>query len=244
MNLKHLATALVFAIASMGAMAADATLVNVDQENSPFMYSQGGKAAGVYPALIESAFNRMNVPVSIKAIPWKRCIQEIDDGVAGVGGIYKNAERLKKYDYSEPLFIEKLVIFYPKANPINFTKIEDLKGKKVGVIRGWSYGDAFDNARKAGTFTADEGASDDQNFQKMDLGRLDIVVAIKESGEDLMKKYKNIEAVPTPLIENPAFLALAKSANKAALLKQFDQAIKDMKKSGEFQKLVSAELAK
>lgn len=244
MNLRHLATAFLFAIASMGAMAADTVNVGVDEANAPFMYSQGGKAAGVYPALIESAFKRMNVTVSIKAIPWKRCIQDIDDGVAGVGGIYKNSERLKKYDYSEPLFVEKSVIFFLKSNPINYTKIEDLKGKRVGVMRGWSYGDAFDNARKAGVFSAEEASSDEQNFQKLNLERLDVVLAVKEGGEDLMKKYKNIDAVPTPLVENAAFLAFAKSANLAALLKQFDLAIKEMKKSGEFQKLVSAELAK
>ncbi len=244
MNLKRALSTLLLATLATFAFAADKVVINVDEANSPFMFGKGGKAEGIYPALLAAAFKRMKVEVSIEPKPWKRAIQEIDEGTAGVGGIYKNAERLKKYDYSEQLFSEKLVIYFNKANPVNYTKIDDLKGKRVGVLRGWSYGDDFDNARKAGAFLTEEIGSDDQNFQKLDLGRLDAVVAVSESGADLMVKYKNIGAAATPLAENPSFLAFAKRANQTALLKQFDQTIAELKKSGEFKKIVSAELAK
>jgi polar amino acid transport system substrate-binding protein len=243
MKLRHLLSTLLLAALSSFAFSADNLVVNVDEANSPFMYSKGGKAAGIYPGLIESAFKHMNVPVSVETKPWKRAIQEIDEGQAGVGGIYKNAEREKKYDYSDQIFLEKLVIYFNKAHPVNFKEIGDLKGKKVGVLRGWSYGDDFDNARKANELTAEEVASDDQNFQKLDQGHLDAVVAINESGNALLPKFKSIGYAANPLSQNPTYLTFAKSANKTAVLKQFDQAIKDMKKSGEFQKIVAAELA-
>jgi len=243
-KLRHLLSAFALATLSTFAFSADSLLVNVDEANSPFMYSKGGKPAGIYPALIDAAFKHMNVPVTIQTKPWKRAIQEIDEGLAGVGGIYKNPEREKKYDYSDQIFVEKLVVYFNKAQVINYKAIGDLKGKKVGVLRGWSYGDDFDNARKANTLMAEEVASDDQNFQKLDQGRLDAVIAINETGIALMPKYTNVGFAATPLSQGPTYLTFAKSAKHTDILKQFDQAIKDMKKSGEFQKLVGAELAK
>lgn len=244
MNLRPILTGFLAATVAAFALAADKVVINVDEANSPFMYAKAGKAEGIYPALLAAAFKRINTEASIEAKPWKRAIQEIDEGTAGVGGIYKNAEREKKYDYSEQIFVEKLVVYSSKNTPLNFAKIDDLKGKRVGILRGWSYGDDFDNAKKANAFLADEAASDAQNFQKLDLGRLDVVVAISESGNALMTKYKTITAAATPLSSNPTYLAFSKAAGKTALLKQFDQAIKDLKKSGDFQKLVQAELAK
>jgi polar amino acid transport system substrate-binding protein len=224
--------------------AADAVVINVDEANAPFMYAKDGKPAGIYPALIEAAFKRMNVPVTVKAVPWSKATAECDAGSAGVGGIYKNAEREKKYDYSEQIFVERLQVFFNKANVVNFTKMDDLKGKKVGVLKGWSYGDDFDKARKAAAFTCEDADSDAANFAKLDQRHLDAAVAIFEAGNAMLPKYKGLAYSANALSRNPTFVTFNKSAGKTALLKQFDQAVKDIKASGEFQKLVQAELAK
>lgn len=243
MRIHQLVPVLALALAGF-AQAADPIVIDVDEANAPFMYAKDGKAAGIYPALIEAAFKRMNLPVSIQAKPWSKAIQDIDAGTAGVGGIYKNSDREKKYDYSEQIFVERLVVFFNKANPVNYTRLEDLHGKKVGVLKGWSYGDDFDKAKKGGAITCEEADADSQNFQKMDQHHLDATVAVFESGTALLPKYKSIAYAATALSRNPTYLTFAKSAGKAALIKQFDQAMKDLKASGEVQKIVQAELAK
>ena len=243
MKIQTLIPLVALTLATAFLSAADPLVVNVDEANPPFMYAQGGKAAGIYPALIGAAFKRLGVPVAVQPKPWKDAIQAMDGGLAGVGGIYKNAKREKKYDYSEPIFVERLVVYSSRKTPLNFTAVDDLKSRRVGVLRGWSYGDAFDGARKARAFTAEEADSDAQNFQKLDQGALDAVVAIHESGQILMTKYKTITSAATPLSASPTYLTFAKASGRQALLRQFDQAIKDMKASGEFQKLVQASLA-
>jgi len=243
MKIQRLFTALALTLAGF-AQAGEGLVVSIDEANAPFMYAKDGKPAGIYPAMIEAAFKRMNVPVTVQAKPWSKAIQEIDAGTAGVGGIYKNAEREKKYDYSEQIFVERLVVFFNKSNPLNYTKLEDLHGKRVGVLKGWSYGDDFDKARKGGAITCDEADADAQNFQKMDQHHLDASVAVFESGNALLPKYKSIAYAATALSRNPTYLTFAKSAGRTALVKQFDQAMKDLKASGEVQKIVQAELAK
>ena len=141
--------------------AAESVLINFDAENPPFMFSKGGKMVGVYPAVIATAMKRIGIPVTLEAKPWKRALVEMDEGKGGVGGIYKNSERVQKYDFSEPILTENTAVYFNKAKPINFKVIADLNGRRVGVIRGWSYGDAFDTARKAGAFTVEEVTSCD-----------------------------------------------------------------------------------
>ena len=231
---------------SLQAHAADPVVVCVDAENPPFMSSVAGKAAGLYPALIAEAFMASKHTVQLDAKPWKRCIAEMDAGHTGVGGIYKNEERLKKYDFSDPIFVEKMAVFSTKGHKLDFSGVASLLGKRVGVMRGWSYGDEFDKAAKEGRITAEEVNSDAQNFQKLSAGRLDAVLAIDEAGATLLKggQYADVEKSAKYLFENPTFLAFNKSANQGDTLSKFNKGIDDMRKNGKHSKIATTELSR
>lgn len=224
------------------ALAAGPVVIDFDEANPPFMFADGGAAKGVYPLLIGEAFKRMGEPATLNTCPWKRCIGEIDAGKAMVGGIYQNAERLAKYDYSKALFQEELVLFARADHPVTFNSVADLKDKHIGVIRGWSYTDEFDHARQNHLFTADEVASDQQNLQKLANGRLDAFVAIRQAGQALVAKAGltgKVVVLAKPIATNPTYLAAGKSANQSAILAKFDQAVAAMHQDGSFDKLVA-----
>jgi polar amino acid transport system substrate-binding protein len=208
------------------------------------MYSQDGKAMDVYPAVIQTAFRHMNIPVSVQAKPWRRALVETEKGLTGVGGVYKNSQREKIFDFSEPIFVERLLVCYHRNYPVIFTKVTDLKGKKVGVLRGWSYGDDFDNLRKANRLQAEEVNSDEQNFRKLAAHRLDVLLVVRESGLALFPKYPDITLAPVPLSNSHTFLAFSKASHRKELLDRFNQTLREMKKTGELQKLIEAELSR
>lgn len=244
---KPLKALSLFALAlSLHAHAADPVVVGVDAENPPFMSSAGGKAVGLYPAIIAEAFQTAGQTATIEAKPWKRCIADMDDGRSGVGGIYKNEDRLKKYDFSDQIFVEKMAVFFNKTHRVEFSGVASLLGKRVGVMRGWSYGDEFDKAVKEGKISAEEVNSDAQNFQKLSAGRLDAILAIDEAGATLLKggSYAEVEKSPKYLFENPTFLAFNKSAKKTDVLAKFNKAIDDMRKNGKLNKIATGELSK
>jgi polar amino acid transport system substrate-binding protein len=219
-------------------------IIAVDEENPPFMYrdSTSDAAAGLYPVLINAVFEKAGIPVTVKPFPWKRVLSMGENGEAGIGGIYKNAKRLEIFDYSDQLFVERLVIYTRKGEPVNYTGINSLKGKKVAIIRGWSYGDDFDKGKTSGLFSVDEAQSDEIGFQKMlTYKNVDCVVAVEESGEKILSRLgikDKVQKEKTPLAESPTFVVFAKKANRQTDIRSFNKALKDMKADGSYQTVI------
>ena len=223
-----------------------AIVVDVDAENPPFMSSRAGDAVGLYPALIRAALGRCHDHVRVQAKPWKRAFVEIDKAQAGVGGLYRNAERLAKYDFSDPIYVENIAVFYRTVQPFDFRTVADLYGKRVGVLRGWSYGDDFDAARRNGAIATEEVSSDRSNFLKLTDGRLDAVLAIEEAGQAAMAAsgLHGIEQANAYLASYPVYLAFSKKAAKSDLLACFNKALAGMKQDGAFERIVGQELGR
>lgn len=216
------------------------TRVAVDSQNAPFMMAQGQQAAGLYPLLIHAGFQRLGTPVRIDAVPWSRALELLDRGEAGVGGIYRNSERLAKFDFSAPIFVERLLLYGRRDRPLPFRTLDDLAGLRIGVVRGWSYGDAFDEARRHGRMRVEEVASDAQNFSKLESGRLDLVVAVEQAGSAQLASgaFPAVVALSQPLAVNPTHLAFHKSAGMKGLLLRFDRAMQELRRTGEHERLV------
>jgi polar amino acid transport system substrate-binding protein len=240
--LKQLLAVVLFAWG--GSCLAGGETINVDEANPPFMYAQGGQPAGLYPAIAAAAFRKMGVEVQVATLPWKRALQAVDEGRAGVLGIYRNAQREKAYDFSEAVFIERILLCCRKSRPHPANRVADLKGLRVGVILGWSYGDEFDEASRAGLFAVEEVGADLQNLEKLQQDRLDAALVIAESKAGLARRFPDLAWSGKPLLLNATYLAFSKRAGKAALLRQFDGALDGLRKSGELARLVQAELAK
>ncbi len=226
------------------AWGASPVVVGVDANNPPFMYAKGVQAAGLYPALLSALFQVAGVPLSLEAKPWKRCLQDTDEGRAGVGGVYKNDERLRKYDFSDALFVERMAVYHRQADGWTFDGLASLHGKRVGVARGWSYGDAFDKAVREGLVSAEEVSADSQNFRKLAAHRLDAVLAIEEAGAANLAELGlgGLTKSARYLFENPTYLAFAKSANQAVTLGAINRALDQMRRQGQYAELVAQHL--
>ncbi len=216
------------------------TLVAIDNANPPFMYLHDGQARGLYPAMLEAVFARLGEPLTLQAMPWKRALLKGAAGEVGIGGIYRNIERLRVFDYSEPIYEERLLLYVRRDQAFDFHGIEDLHGRRIGVIRGWSYTDDFDRAMREGRIDAQPGSSDEANLRKLASGRLDAVVVIEMAARRLLEQdgLDALQPLPRPLSINPTYLVFAKQARRQDLLLRFDQALREMREDGSLQRLI------
>lgn len=247
MNLfRTVLSACLLAMALAGSCAAqDGLQVAVDGFNPPFMSGTGTEARGLYPALLTTVLGNIGQPVTVHAMPWPRVMISIDEHRMGAAGIYKTREREKIYDFSDPLFIERIGVYYQAMHPVNFRSMADLAGLRVGVIIGWSYGDEFDRARQAGSFKVEAVQSDQQNLRKLELGRIDVALIVIDSATSLFEggRFPSIARSERLLAENPAYLAFHKDARQRALLRSFNRALGELRASGAYAKIVARELA-
>ncbi|WMW66833.1 transporter substrate-binding domain-containing protein [Nitratidesulfovibrio liaohensis] len=120
-----------------------------------------------------------------------------------------------------------------------------LRGMRLGVVRGWSYGDALDAARKAGTFTTEEAGSEAQNLLKVAGGRLDGAIITREGTLWLRERLgltRLVTMAPQPLAVLPVHLAFRRQDGQRHLLRAFDAAIRDMKADGSYARIVERAL--
>ena len=134
---KMLVTALVIlSVVSGTAMIAfganDRMIVVVDENYPPYTFGTAKQANGLYTKLIEAIFARMGVKVEIQALHWEEALKAGQEGKAAVGGIYKNSARLKIYDYSEPLFEERLALYVKKGETFHFTRYLTCRERSLG----------------------------------------------------------------------------------------------------------------
>lgn len=120
-------------------LPADAPVIVAATEarEPPFEFrDEHGRIIGFEVDLLTAAAADQGIKVRFLDTPWNGIFQGLDkksyDLVMGTAG--ETAERRAKYALSEPYYATPNVIVVPKDSPIQ--KIEDLNGKKVGVMAG------------------------------------------------------------------------------------------------------------
>lgn len=217
-----------------------------DEGSLPTMYRTGAQLAaqGIYPALVGAAFAAMGRPCELQALPFRRLLSETDAGHVLAGAVIRTPERERRWLFSQPYFVERLAVYSTGAP---YKGLDSLAGKHVGVIRGWSYGDAFDTARRQGLFVCEEVATDTSNFAKLLRGRIDFAVATELGGRMLQQlpSYEGRVLVSSvPLGATPIHLAVLRELDgAAALLPVFNAVVEQMQRSGQADALVAREIA-
>lgn len=100
----------------------------------------------------------------------------------------KNALLYSHYP-EEPLAKEKWVYFVRSADAdeLSFSSYDELKNRRIGVLRGASVTEEFWNFVKQHK-NAEEAATDEINFRKLDRGRIDYVVTSYSNGVHFAKR--------------------------------------------------------
>ena len=214
----------------------------VDKNYPPYMYeAENDSVAGLYAILLKEIIKDIEPGSKLVAVPWKRALLYGSSGMGAIGGAYKNDKRSELYDFSMPIYTEKMVVFVNKDKQFEFNGLDDLAGKMIGVNRGWSYGQKFDEARQGKLFEVNVRSDLSDNFEMLALGRIDCLVLDKLSGESYIQRLDlddKIISLPVPLSMNNSYLITAKQLKAKDFLTKFDASLEKMRKNGIYEALV------
>ena len=202
-----------------------------------------GKAQGITVEIVRKVINNLGHNVEIKVFPWTRALMMVRKGTAdAIFTAYKNPEREKFMDYSNQILFPQIVYFYKKKGvKIDFDgDLKTLKNIRIGVVSTISYGKKFDQIKSK--LNLDKANKLEQNFEKLLLGRIDLVpcnVHVAEYTLHHLGWADKIVRVSLKIERVPSYIAFSKKRNLEALRDQFDQEIEKMKINGEYGKILN-----
>jgi len=210
----------------------------------PYEFIDNGKPGGVLVTIVEMIFKKANIPLKLRFLPFKRAyVTTKEGGIDGLFNFYKTKERLKFFDYTESVIKNPLVFFVRKDSLINFNKLEDLKGLKVGVMLGYTYGTNFD---KSTLFIKEATNSHENNFKKLVAGRIDTYLCDKLVGIHTAMKndfMSELKILPTPLKVMDGYIGFTKEKHQS-IINRINKVIIEMHQSGEIKKIINQYIEK
>ncbi|WP_432737144.1 substrate-binding periplasmic protein [Maridesulfovibrio sp. FT414] len=206
----------------------------------PYYYQVDGKTDGIMFRLIALAFKEMKMTFSFEHVPWQRALIMAETGKSdAIPGIAKTPERESALFFpEEPLLVAYIVLFYKIENKFDYKDITSLNNKRVGVIRGYSYGPDFDHFKGC---IKEPGESLLQNFNKLAAGRLDLVIAYKDPGLYTLNKENirsNFHFSANPVHKVPLYLAFSRKPGHKKMAISFNKALMNVKEKDSCKKVI------
>ena len=194
------------------------------------------------------------------AVPWKRCLGDIETGAAQscFSASYKKEREVHgaypmlngKPDTSKMLHKASYSLYVLKENAdkikVNGMKIEGIPaGSHVGVPSGYSIGD---DLKKEGVSVDSEAKGNDLNMKKLVAKRIIAFATLTDSGTSLLKKpeYKDVVEIKPELVSKDYYMMFSHQFLKAKpdVAKKIWETLGVVRESAEFKKQAEAFLSK
>lgn len=151
-------------------------LVRIATGEWPPYTSENLRHQGAAAEIVTRTFQKMGVAIELVFYPWPRCYESVRAGrVWGAFPYAQTEERGQEVDFSDILLYASSKLFYFDEPPpdLSFQTILDLKGLRIGGVRGYYYESLFSKAGVA----VDYAPGLRNGLEKLMLGRNDLFVA-------------------------------------------------------------------
>ncbi len=209
----------------------------------PYQFSEQGVVLGYSYDIVIHVMRELDTDInSMDMLPWKRAVEMLknDKTDALFSANYTHERAAYAYYPDEPLIISPWAIWTNADSTDEYTNLGDLKGKAVGIVRGYSYTEEFISFISKYCLV-EETTYDKQNFMKLEDGRLDYIIAEYGNGSALLNElgFSNI----VPWLKNPVktdglYIIFNKRKVSHEFTEHFSHITREFKKTKEYQDLL------
>ena len=194
---------------------------------------------GMLDKIVTEAFSRIGLNVEILYSETAGSLSEVNNGLVDVEinrieGIENSYPNLIRVD--EPNMIMEFVAF--SRTDFEIDGWDSIRNLYIGIVKGWKIYETSTSGFPHVSYVPTET----ELFRMLNLNRLDIALYSKLSGYShiLEKGYTGMKALQPPLAEKPMYMYLHES--RADLAAPLATALREMKKDGTYEKLVTETL--
>ena len=203
----------------------------------PMNFTKNGAPAGVTVDLLRALGKHMRRPVEIRLMDWAEAQRLVLDGRAdALLQINPSPERMKLYDFSDPLLTSEFTIFTSIARP-GITSMADLRGLKVAAE---NQGLPVSLLRREPEIDAKIVQDFVQGFRMLTEGGVDAVVADRWVGSYVIaeNKIRGVKLIEEPVSVSQSAIAVKKG--NPELLKEINQALAAIRQDGTYDRIVKS----
>jgi ABC-type amino acid transport substrate-binding protein len=181
--------------------------------------------------LVEAALSRIGRSAKTTIVtPAQFTVSMLSDKFDGSAAAWRDAERERTLLYSQPYLENRLVLVGRYGADISAKSLADLKGKRVAIVEGYSYGDAVE--RSGAAFV--RSASEEESLSMLLKLAVDYTLMDDLVVEYIVRNYPKESATrlqigSTPLITRELHLAIRRSRPDAeAIISGFNAQLRGM----------------
>ena len=134
---KKIAASVGFFAVALGSVQAQELVVGSSATYRPFAYESPTKEIVGYDVdIIKAVAQKAGLKIKIVNTPWTGIFAALNNGDVDlvISGVTINDKRKQSYDFTAPYFEARQLIAVPQSS--NVKSLQDLAGKKVGVVTG------------------------------------------------------------------------------------------------------------
>lgn len=246
-------TAVIGTIALVGCDKGNYLTVATNAEFPPFEYYEGKNIVGFDMDYIDAIAKELGYDgAKIEHMDFDSVIPSIQSGKfdVAIAGLTVDEERSQKVDFSDTYFhAAQTIIYKDNATFGNLTTEEQiwkaLKGKKIGVAKGYSGDLMIDDALSEGGILAGTGATTTKvktgslAVQELINNKVDVVIIDIAPAQVFVQKFadKGVKASSIEMGEEEYAIALKKGNSE--LLEKINKAMKVLNDNGTYDKIKS-----
>lgn len=214
----------------------------------PFVIIEKDKpiTQGSWVVLLNTIFDDLpGYALNLKVTPWKRCLLQIEHGlIDGTFSHFKKPDRKVYMNFTKPLILDRSVVWYSTKtfkDELIWNHFNDLMPYTLGIIQGENYSTEIDKLISNHKFTTQTVTSDTQNFKKLALGRIDIIIKNERVGLALISELKfttKIKSAKKPAYAKKRYMSFTKKKNHSELIILLNKKITRMKSTGQIRKIL------
>lgn len=219
---------------SATALAKDKIYVGTNAEFPPFEYLEDGKITGFDMDLVQEIGKLVDADIKIVDMAFDGLLpalqmKKVDLVIAGMTA---NEERMKTVSFTQPYYTASQVIIVKEGNT-SIKSFDDLKGKKVGVMLGFT-GDMVVSeidGVKIERFNAAYAG-----IMALKADKIEAVVLDSEPAKNYVAQNKGLVLADADAEQEEYAIAVRK--NDKALLEKVEKALSELKENGTYDKLI------
>lgn len=234
---------LLVSLLAMTFQAKAETLKLVADDWPPFTSDKQGQR--IAANLVEHALYVSGINSRTQIVAWQQVLKGLKSGsYDAVVGVWKNAEREQYLSFSRPYLENRIQLVGRADNRIEFTGLAQLAGKKVGVVKGYAYGDDISGDKGIIRVASDSVAENLEKLlhKKIDYMLADSIVAHGMENHLPLNIKKQLVVYKRVVTKQGLHFAVRKShPNAKTLLEKFNKAIGTMIVDGTYNRMLGVD---